>query len=153
MADKTPIPESRLQGVISKKKKADQTRDMNPDLPTHEYQSHEPEAKDIQSQDTQNHDTRLVNRELDNRDSGNVNHDSGKSSVDPKILEWAIAKGCEDPRISGYSEFAMSVLRYLRKTTPEFSMSGAASSLLEEALREKYPELSARVAEEIEKRS
>ena len=48
-------------------------------------------------------------------------------------------------RISTYSPFVMSVLRYLRKTTPEFSMSEMASDLLENAIREKYPELSKQI--------
>lgn len=33
------------------------------------------------------------------------------------------------------------MLRVLRKTIPEFSMSNEASELLEEAVRRKYPEI------------
>jgi hypothetical protein len=46
----------------------------------------------------------------------------------------------------------MSVLRYLRKTTPEFSMSEVASNLLEDAIREKYPELSTQVERALAKK-
>lgn len=148
MVDKTPIPGSRLEGVFSKKKKADSSGDMSRDLQTHESQSRDP----------QSHDTDLTTHESNTHDSGNIIHDSGlmkqdsrTASIDTKILEWAITKGRGDPRISGYSEFAMSVLRYLRRTTPEFSMSGAASDLLEEALEEKYPELSKKIREEMKK--
>jgi hypothetical protein len=66
-------------------------------------------------------------------------------NIDTHTLDLAVAQGCKDPRISAYSPLVMSVLRYLRKTTPEFSMSETASSLLEEAIREKYPELSKQV--------
>jgi len=206
MADKSPIPGSRLEGVFSKKKKANQSGDMSHDPQSHESQSHDIPRHDIQSPDTglvthesdthdiQNHefqshdiqthdienpgigltthesdnrdiqthelqirdiqsqDASIVNHESDIHDSGNMKQETGVMSIDPKILEWAVTKGCGDPRISGYSEFVMSMLRYLRKTTPEFSMSGAASSLLEDALSQKYPELSKRVAEELETR-
>ncbi len=76
MADKTPIPSSRLQGVFSKKKKVDESG--------------------------------VMNHESDNHDSGNTIHESGTASIDPKILEWAISKGRDDPRISGYFEFQNS---------------------------------------------
>jgi hypothetical protein len=33
------------------------------------------------------------------------------------------------------------VLRFLRKTEPEFSISSEASLLMEEAVKEKYPEI------------
>ena len=74
-----------------------------------------------------------------------MKHESGIMNIDSQALNAAIAQGCKDPRISTYSPFVMSVLRYLRKTTPEFSMSEMASDLLENAIREKYPELSEQV--------
>ena len=74
-----------------------------------------------------------------------MNHESGIMNIDSHALALAIAQGCKDPRISTYSPFVMSVLRYLRKTTPEFSMSEMASNLLESAIREKYPALSEQV--------
>jgi hypothetical protein len=146
MADKSPIPGSRLQGVFSKKKKVDESGVMTHDSQTHESNNHENEIKDIQS-----HESGLMNHEFETHDSRNMSHESRTGGIDQKVLEWAIAKGRDDPRISGYSEFAMSMLRYLRKTTPEFSMSGAASDLLEEALRQKYPDLSKAVKERMEK--
>ena len=161
MADKTPIPGSRLQGVFSKKKKTDESRVMSHELQTHESHSHESEDTKVMNheshsheneiKDAQSHDSGVTNHESDNHDSGNMIHESGTPGIDPKVLEWAIAKGRDDPRISGYSEFAMSMLRYLRKTTPEFSMSGAASELLEEALRAKYPDLSKAMTEKMGK--
>jgi hypothetical protein len=66
-------------------------------------------------------------------------------NVDAYTLDLAVSQACKDPRISAYSPLVMSVLRYLRKTTPEFSMSEVSSGLLEDAIREKYPELSERV--------
>lgn len=47
----------------------------------------------------------------------------------------------DNPRITLWSSKAAAVLRYLRKTEPEFSISNEASKLIEEAICEKYPEL------------
>lgn len=47
----------------------------------------------------------------------------------------------KNPRISLWSGKSAAVLRYLKKTTPEFSISNEASLILEEAIKEKYPEI------------
>lgn len=47
----------------------------------------------------------------------------------------------KNPRISLWSAKSAAVLRYLKKTTPEFSISNEASLILEEAIHEKYPEI------------
>ena len=65
--------------------------------------------------------------------------------MNPHTLDSAVSQGCKDPKILAYSPLVMSVLRYLRKTITEFSMSEVASSLLEDTIREKYPELSEQV--------
>jgi len=47
----------------------------------------------------------------------------------------------ENPRITLWSAKSSAVFRYLRKTRPEFSISKEASELVDEAVREKYPEI------------
>lgn len=47
----------------------------------------------------------------------------------------------KNPRISLWSAKSAAVLRYLKKTTPEFSISNEASEILEEAIKNKYPEI------------
>lgn len=47
----------------------------------------------------------------------------------------------KNPRISLWSAKSAACLRYLKKTTPEFSISNEASSILEEAIKNKYPEI------------
>lgn len=78
-------------------------------------------------------------------ESSVVSHESGVMKIDLSTLNSAVSQGRKDPRISAYSPLVMGVLRYMRKTTPEFSMSDVDSTLLENAIREKYPELSKRV--------
>lgn len=47
----------------------------------------------------------------------------------------------KNPRISLWSAKSAACLRYLKKTTPEFSISSEASLILEEAIASKYPEI------------
>lgn len=53
----------------------------------------------------------------------------------------AMKEANENPRISLWSFKSAAVLKYLRKTIPEFSMSDEASKLLEEAIKDKYPQI------------
>ncbi|RAP45729.1 MAG: hypothetical protein BZ135_05070 [Methanosphaera sp. rholeuAM6] len=47
----------------------------------------------------------------------------------------------KNPRISLWSAKSAACLRYLKKTTPEFSISNEASVILEDAIKEKYPDI------------
>ena len=71
--------------------------------------------------------------------------------VDEEILEQAISEALKSPRISTWSPLVMSALRYLQLTTARFSMSREVSETLEDAFREKYPDLFERIEKEIEK--
>ena len=53
----------------------------------------------------------------------------------------ALEDGKKNPRVVVWSPKASVVLRVLRKTIPEFSISNEASELLEEAIKRKYPEI------------
>lgn len=148
-----PIPNSRMGSLFSKKKDtvimSNESRVMK-----HEDASAEPEQmsneSEIMSHESlhTNSESRDMSHDKTNasRESLPMKHESG---IDLQALNAAIAQGRKDPRISTYSPLVMSVLRYLRKTTPEFSMSETASNLLETAIREKYPELSAQVEKEL----
>jgi hypothetical protein len=142
-----PIPSSRMGSLFSTKKEASQS------IINHESRVMSHDSRDT-NHDIQNQETKVMSHE-----SGNTNHesllmkhDSGIMNIDPRTLDLAISQGCKDPRISAYSPLVMSVLRYLRKTTPEFSMSEVASSLLEDAIKEKYPELSELVGKALAKK-
>jgi len=62
-------------------------------------------------------------------------------SVDSQLLEEVMAEVAKNPRISLWSAKSAAVLRYLRKTKPAFSISKEASALIEDAVKEKYPDL------------
>ena len=63
-------------------------------------------------------------------------------------LEDAVMEATRNPRISLWSPKSAAVLKYLRKTVPEFSISEEARSLLEDAIKRKY----GRIWEEVERR-
>jgi hypothetical protein len=62
-------------------------------------------------------------------------------NLNNEIVEEIIAEIKKNPRISLWSAKSAAVLRYLRKTEPEFSISSEASILIENAVKKKYPEI------------
>ena len=62
-------------------------------------------------------------------------------NLNEEIIEEILVEIKKNPRISLWSAKSAAVLRYLRKTEPEFSISSEASLLIENAVKEKYPEI------------
>ena len=62
-------------------------------------------------------------------------------------------KGANSNRqsIAVWSPKISAIMWYLKKTTPEFSISDEARTILEEGLEKKYPELFQRVKEEMDR--
>ena len=58
-----------------------------------------------------------------------------------KLIDEVIETVENNPRITLWSARSAAVLRYLRKTEPEFSISSEASNLIDAAIAEKYPEI------------
>lgn len=63
------------------------------------------------------------------------------SESELKSKEEVIGVIAENPRITLWSARSAAVLRYLRKTKPEFSISKESSTLIDEAIKEKYPKI------------
>jgi hypothetical protein len=72
-------------------------------------------------------------------DSGII--ESKKWVADDKIVEDVLLEVHKNPRISLWSAKSAAVLRFLKKTKPEFSISNEASLLIEEAVKERHPEI------------
>ena len=64
-----------------------------------------------------------------------------KIDVDPSHIDEVTQIVDKNPRITLWSSRSAAVLRYLRKTEPEFSISKEASTLIDEAVSKKYPEI------------
>ena len=63
------------------------------------------------------------------------------SEKEEKLIDEVIETVEKNPRITLWSAKSAAVLRYLRKTEPEFSISSEASDLIDAAIAEKYPEM------------
>ena len=63
------------------------------------------------------------------------------SEKEEKLIDEVIETVENNPRITLWSARSAAVLRYLRKTEPEFSISSEASDLIDAAIAEKYPEI------------
>ena len=86
---------------------------------------------------------------LDLKDKG---FDLKAETLNLKALGDAV-KGANSNRqsIAVWSPKISAIMWYLKKTTPEFSISDEARTILEEGLEKKYPELFQKVKEEMKK--
>ena len=96
----------------------------------------------------------LKDKGLDLKDKGLDLKDKGldlkAETLNLKALGDAV-KGANSNRqsIAVWSPKISAIMWYLKKTTPEFSISDEARTILEEGLEKKYPELFQKVKEEI----
>ena len=67
--------------------------------------------------------------------------DSLLTEKEEKLIDEVIETVENNPRITLWSARSAAVLRFLRKTEPEFSISNEASNLIDAAIAEKYPEI------------
>jgi hypothetical protein len=76
--------------------------------------------------------------------------DSKAKGLNLKALGEAVeGAGSNRQSIAIWSPKISAVMWYLKKTTPEFSISEEARTILEEGLEKKYPELFQKVKEEM----
>jgi hypothetical protein len=61
--------------------------------------------------------------------------------ITDEVLRKSIEEARKSPKLSVWSPKASAALSFLKKTTPEFSISREAAKLLEEAVKSKYPEI------------
>jgi len=64
-----------------------------------------------------------------------------KSNTNKDIIGDVVLEVRKNPRISLWSAKSAAVLRFLKNTKPAFSISKEASVLIEEAVKQKYPEI------------
>ena len=77
----------------------------------------------------------------DNTIETSNNKDFEPSEADKNNIQEVINAIEKNPRITLWTAQSAAVFRYLRKTKPEFSISKEASSLIDEAVSKKYPEI------------
>jgi hypothetical protein len=67
--------------------------------------------------------------------------DSIVKSLDNTALEEAIKEASKKPKLGVYSPLAAAMLRYKAITTPRYSMGSELRIVIEQALKEVYPQL------------
>lgn len=70
-----------------------------------------------------------------------VKTETPNNSIQDDVVDSVINEVNKNPRISLWSARSAAVLRLLKKTKPEFSISKEASALIEDAVKDKYPDL------------
>jgi hypothetical protein len=68
-----------------------------------------------------------------------------------EAISRAVSDAKRSPRISTWSPVAVSTLKFLRMTQPQFSMSDEIRTLIEDGLARKYPKLVEKIKKELEK--
>ncbi len=64
-----------------------------------------------------------------------------QAHTDDTTIQAVLMEVHKNPRISLWSARSAAVLRFLKKTKPEFSISKEASALIEAAVEDKYPDI------------
>lgn len=108
----------------------------------------EKESSEASEKSTKIQEETIKNIEDNQESTKNIEAKSKENDVDVLLSKKDEENVCQvieivesNPRITLWSARSAAVLRYLRKTEPEFSISNEASKLIEEALAEKYPEI------------
>jgi hypothetical protein len=73
-------------------------------------------------------------------------------SLDYNVLAEAIDEANRKPKLGVYSPLAAAILRYKAITTPRYSMGSELRAVIEQALKERYPELSEQVEKALAKK-
>ena len=68
------------------------------------------------------------------------------------LIEKAVDEALRIPRVSVYSPLTSAFVRYMRMSKPGFDISSFLREIIERGIREKEPDISKRVAEELKKR-
>ncbi|MDR2830323.1 MAG: hypothetical protein LBB45_04705 [Methanobrevibacter sp.] len=97
--------------------------------------SEEDLKNDLSLEDILNKDNDNLKENLIGENKEKIKDNENKNIKDIlKVIE-------KNPRITLWSSKSAAVLRYLRKTRPEFSISKEASIIMDEAISNKYPEI------------
>lgn len=110
-----------------------------------EEEENDEESEENKEDDVSNDDDGETDTSSEVNHSDEVSEEVVPDSQEEQIIQEHIAEVKEivdkNPRITLWSSRSSAVFRYLRKTEPEFSISKEASTLIDEAVSKKYPEI------------
>ena len=131
-----------------------QEREAGEEGPGSADQELEAAGKDGQTLESrvETEESRVESLDRDDQDSrakkDSKSRESGVESLDYSALDEAIEEARKKPKLGVYSPIVAAVLRYKARTTPRYSMGSEIKTIVEEALKDAYPEL----YEEVQKR-
>ena len=103
------------------------------------------DSNSVKNIDNKNKFSKSKKNIIKNKTTNHSEIESIKNEIEPTIdqslVENVILEVRKNPRITLWSAKSAAVLRLLKKTKPEFSISKEASYLIEEAVKDKYPDL------------
>lgn len=101
------------------------------------------EGKSRESKEETGRDPDSINASIEDKPKKSADVDTSNQalSVDEKIVDAVLMEVHKNPRISLWSAKSAAVLRFLKKTKPEFSISNEASLLIEEAVKDRHPDI------------
>ena len=117
----------------------------------------EPQKESIESR-VSNQESRLqteTEREpirVESEESRVKSLESVVDSLDYNVLAKAIDEANRKPKLGVYSPLAAAILRYKAITTPRYSMGSELRAVIEQTLKERYPELSEQVEKALAKK-
>ena len=127
--------EEVVEDITSKQEEADVEEDLTPE---EEIESDDSDVEE--GLETEESDGSSEELSGDNGSEEDV-QTSQEVQIHEEHLEEVKKIVDKNPRITLWSSRSSAVLRYLRKTEPEFSISKEASILIDEAVSKKYPEI------------
>jgi hypothetical protein len=89
---------------------------------------------------------------VENAESRVNNLETVVESLDYTVLAEAIDEANRKPKLGVYSPLAAAILRYKAITTPRYSMGSELRAVIEQVLKERYPELSEQVEKALAKK-
>ncbi|WP_461461120.1 hypothetical protein [Methanobrevibacter sp.] len=111
--------------------------DLDDDSNENDVQQEEEKSTEVSKEDKSEETVEEASQEETDEKEEEVIVDSTVQNNVDEVMEIVH----KNPRITLWSVHSSAVFRYLRKTQPEFSISNEASSLIDEAVSKKYPEI------------
>ncbi len=95
----------------------------------------------VETEESRINEAEGVDSGVEHLESRVMTTDSIVKSLDNTALEEAIKEASKKPKLGVYSPLAAAMLRYKAITTPRYSMGSELRTVIEQALKEAYPQL------------
>lgn len=136
----TPGPGDRFDHLLKGMKSRVESTDSRVDTEESRVDIQESNGQLSESEKVDPRVERIDSR-VETRESRVDTPDSIVKSLDNTALDEAIKEANKKPKLGVYSPLAAAMLRYKAITTPRYSMGSELRIVIEQALKEAYPQL------------